>query len=147
MNKNISQRIICPKCGTRNLRKSHPPRLGNEYFCDKDHEYFGIFELVEEWNYDVADFYGLDVNTQLSLEETYYVRQFNYKRKTPTLIEFIGGARGEFPSSMEEPKWDSLESREKSYEVVNRMLSEIEEWEEGSFRNDLPYPILSVGMG
>lgn len=134
----ISQRIICPKCGTRNLRKSIPAKSGQEYFCDKDHEYFGIAELVNVWGYDAGDFYGMNGQAQLSPEEWGHIIFLMKKpRENSKRVSFVLDWEGE---------WSSEIARDESYDVVNRMLAGIEELEWDFDVRDLPCPILQTGM-
>ena len=135
----ISPRIICPKCGTRNLRKAIPAKVGAEYFCDKDHSYFGIVELVNQWNYDAGDFYGLGGYTQLDFNEVKVMHFWVQKSREalPKYGSFFFEPEGE---------WSSDIARNESYDVVNRMLMGIEELEWNFDKNDLPCPILTTGM-
>ncbi len=146
----ISQRIICPKCGTRNLRKSIPAKAGAEYFCDKDHSYFGIVELVNQWNYDAGDFYGEDGQTQLTFAETGLMhfwlkksREDEFEKLKEAVLYFSTKlAEGEVLSPVDqEGEWSSNIARNESYDVVNRMLMGIEELEWNFDIRDLPYPI------
>jgi hypothetical protein len=58
----LERTIICPKCEKKTMRKAIGVRViwpdmgGREYFCDQCHLYFGIRELVNQWNYDLGDF-------------------------------------------------------------------------------------------
>jgi len=137
----ISTRIVCPKCGTKSLRKSlHFSNLGEEYFCDKDHVYFGIAELVNIWDYDISDFYS-EIGTQLTEIEWL---------KVVTLEEFKEDAKknnGQDVGATLDPEgeWSSKIARDESYEVVNRILMGVEEWEGYFDPRDLPCPILQVG--
>lgn len=133
----VSQRIICPKCGTRNLRKSIPANVGKEYFCDHDHDYFGIAELVNVWNYDAGDFYGDNGLTQLTFRETGLMLSLVQKSRDTKYGSFFFEPEGE---------WSSDIARNESYDVVNRMLMGIEELEWNFDKNDLPCPILMTGM-
>ena len=51
----METKFMCPKCNTHNLRKAIPQKLGFEYFCDECHLYFDTQNLVNFWNFDVAD--------------------------------------------------------------------------------------------
>lgn len=164
----ISRRIVCPKCGTRNLRKSlSANNVGKEYFCDKEHIYFGISELVNQWNYDVADFYSeYDISNNVStLSDDGLLQAWKYsidrdrKRlalpkynslfyKNPPEEKIISTKwfDGNGTYSCDEPVWSSEIARDESYDVVNRMLAGIEELEWNFDVNDLPCPILQTGM-
>src|SRR5689334_7745992 len=65
----LTRCIVCPKCQTKTMRVSVAPTLGKEYFDDKCRQYFGIDELVNNWGYDLGDFYGENKMTELGLEE------------------------------------------------------------------------------
>ena len=157
----ISQRIICPKCGTKNLRKSiSANNLGAEYFCDNDHEYFGINELCSIWGYDAGDFYSENGKSQLNDTEWLRVEYLHLdwleKKRFPNIVlvdsfsveEKVISTKwfdGEATYSCDEPVWSSGIARDESYEVVNRMFMDIEEWEDGLDSRDLPWPIGAVG--
>lgn len=137
---NISSRIVCPKCSKHTMRKSLPEKLGKEFFCDTCHDYFGIAELVNEWSYDVADFYSFPEFISTISEPQYL------------LIAMLSSMRGEpteyVPYNELDPEgeWSSEIARDESYEVVNRMLMGIEELEWDFDARDLPCPILQTGM-
>lgn len=132
----ISSRIVCPKCSRRTMRKSLPEKLDKEFFCDTCHVYFGIAELVNQWNYDVADFYS-EVGTQLTEIEWLKVAVLSFSNSLVEVVEQAPDPEGE---------WSSEISSNESYEVVNRMLMGIEELEWDFDACDLPCPILQTGM-
>jgi hypothetical protein len=58
MTKNIpilERTIECPCCRTNTMRKSLGIVVGQEFFCDRCHQYFGVGELVNQFNYDLGD--------------------------------------------------------------------------------------------
>ncbi len=142
----ISQRIICPKCGTRHLRKSMSANnTGKEFFCDHDHEYFDIAELVNKWNYDAGDFYGDNGQTQLTFREAGLIHFWLRNKPAEEKITATKWFDGNGTYSCDEPVWSSEIARDEGYDVVNRMLMGIEELEWDFDVNDLPYPIGAVG--
>jgi hypothetical protein len=52
--------IICPKCGTKTMRKALGKNPIAEYYDDTCHQYFTVCELVHCWNYDGTDFIADD---------------------------------------------------------------------------------------
>lgn len=135
----ITDAVECPKCRKPFLKESINPTFGKEYFCHFCHEYFGVNELVNVWNYDAGDLcpqypvtFGNykgwlrgDLPTEgVTLSATTAVQAIYYS-------EFDGG----------EPIWESVEARGNSYEVVSNMyagLSEMEAFEvwKRKFDND-----------
>ncbi len=138
----VASSIVCPKCNERFLRKSMDslPKSGLEYFCHRCHQYFGIAELVNVWNYDAADFYGTNGQAQLHPED-WSIAIFWMKKSREAMARKV-------VSFFTEPEgdWSSDIARDESYDVVNRMFMGIEELEWDFNTNDLPCPILMTGM-
>lgn len=113
----LSSSIVCPKCHERFLRKSmdSSPKSGREYFCHHDHEYFGLSDLVNKWNFDVADFYSESMTTQLNEAEwlkvawLYGEKLHPTKKNTLVEVDFAEQERGlmEFLTAPLE-KWSTL---------------------------------------
>lgn len=142
----ISQRVICPKCQTKNLRKSVSPNIGKEYFCDKCHVYFGIVELCTEHGYDASDFYSED-GTQLSSSELFRAEFWSGWRKQTErdLQESIEQKKLDSIYFEPEGEWSSEIARTEAYKVVSRMFAGISELEDGFDARDLPAPIGACG--
>jgi hypothetical protein len=148
----LDQKIECPSCRAYAMRKSHPEKIGMEYFCDSCHNYFGIVELVHEWGYDSADFFA-NGKSQLTPDqwatfiqawkENEKVREntakfyFDEETLDDAIMELLEDAEGE---------WDSAKEREEAYLVVTHMLLGVDEWDDEDVRNSLPCPICMVGM-
>ena len=145
MNKNvshISSRIMCPKCRTQSMRKSveKHPKFDLEYFCDKDHCYFGIFELVHEWGYDAADFISdsfvfpdkvLWERIKLAVASGSKIVEI-----PPTQEQLIRWWGEDSISPDVEAVWSSKSSRDEDYETVTKMQLDIPAWGDGC-GNDL----------
>lgn len=106
--------LKCPKCGKAMMKKSVHPVLGREYFSHCCHQYFGVNELVNQWNYDAAD-----------LTPTYPVTHANYKGWITVPPTTETSFYSEVLSL--EPDWDTLHERVDAYAMVNRMLLGIPE--------------------
>ena len=92
--------IKCPKCSLITLRPTILTTIGREYFCSACHEFFGLIELVVQWNYDAGDLFG----NKPAPQKSFY-------------CEYADG----------EPLWFSLAERQDAYQMVNRMLLGISE--------------------
>jgi hypothetical protein len=148
----IQNKLICPKCHTRNLRKAHGKNPIGEMFCDKDHEYFTIWELVHKWGYDAGDFVNLNgvsllpnkpkcPHTDLQdypsdVSEEYLGRKYckncleSFTIDTPIDI-LTDWQEGEIPPpTSDEVILESEKERKESYEMVNRMFLGIPEWDD-----------------
>jgi hypothetical protein len=65
------------------MRLSYGYSVGREYFDDKCHEYFGVDELVNQFGYDLGDFY-VGNRTEIPLEkfsELYEKEKLEKKQK------------------------------------------------------------------
>lgn len=106
--------LKCPKCEKNFMLKSVPQKFGKEYFCHRCHTYFGVNELVNQWGYDAGDLYPY-----------YPVTHASYKNWiTKEQVKFFG----EFSNG--EPNWDTKEERSDAYEMVNRMIMGIPEYDD-----------------
>ena len=145
----LDQKIKCPKCGWNELRKAHPEKIGLEYFCDHDHIYFGIYELVHVWGYDGADFYAGETTQLTSVQRTqvieWAIEAWEDKVKQDSDEETLDDAIMEILEDAE-GEWDSAKEREEAYLVVTHMLLGVDEWDDEDVRNSLPCPICMVGM-
>ena len=122
----LARTINCPKCQSKTMRNSIPQKFGKEYFCDRCHSYFGNIELVNRWGYDVGDL-----------------------RCSGGICKKCGCKKFSLSALIDEPIWKSLHARDLSYEVVDRMIRFIEEWEncgeDYNPLNDYPYPMGAIG--
>lgn len=117
---NIQDKLICPKCMTRNLRKAHGRNPIAEFFCDKDHLYFSIWELVNIWGYDAGDFVnkkGIYILTQSENQNFFDYLHIQVTPRVDTLDMFEG-----------EPIWSSEKERDEAYAMVHRMFLDIPEY-------------------
>ena len=119
--------IKCPKCGKQMMGKAHPQKFGKEYFAHCCHQYFGVNELVNQWNYDAAD-----------LTPIYPVTHANYKvwipkGSYPYMVDvekypnksMWNVARSEFDGG--EPIWETLTEYADAQKMVGRMFLGIPE--------------------
>lgn len=113
----VNDFLKCPKCGKQMMGKSHPQKFGKEYFANCCHEYFGVNELVNQFGYDAAD-----------LTPAYPVTHANYKGWITVPPTTETSFYSEVPAY--EPDWDTLSERVDAYEMVNRMLLGIPEWDD-----------------
>lgn len=142
MNKTV--RIKCPKCERNTLRKSWGKNMiDREFFCDHDHLYFGIHELVNEWSYDAGDLVGiLPPSFERHIIIKYLPKELpspfepNFMEKLITHEQLVKWW-DEDTVSTGEPVWGSLKEKDEAYEVVNEMLMGIESWETMDDYNDL----------
>lgn len=121
---NIQDKIVCPKCNTRGLRKSHGVSPKGEMFCDKDHEYLTIWELVNIWKYDAGDFVNQNnryIGSTLLPKITSWENILD--------LEDINNQLTSYEISSE-PMWLSSQEREEAYEIVHRMFMGIPEYDE-----------------
>lgn len=113
----IKDFIVCPKCHMKFMKPVNNPKFGKEYFCHKCYTYFGVNELVNQWNYDAADLYP-----------SYPVTHADYKGWLGKSYWSISGRHySEFDGG--EPYWYSILERDESYEVVSHMYAGISEME------------------
>lgn len=136
--------LKCPKCGKQMMGKSLPQRFDREYFSHCCHRYFGVNELVNQWGYDAADF-----GNTLSVKYLPIVCKHTNVEKFPPFVPEIFvryhtckdcGARIDFlPVVVDyphteveplEPDWETSYERVDAYEMVNRMLLGIPEWDD-----------------
>ena len=124
----VTDCIECPKCHKPFLKSCGTnSQFGKEYFCHFCHEYFGVNELVNQWNYDAGDLYP-----------PYPVTHGNYKNWIPkgnytyrvevTPIEFFSPTYYEVETG--EPYWTTENERKDSYQMVTRMLLDIPEFDD-----------------
>lgn len=102
----VNDMLVCPKCHKKMMDKARPQSLGKEYFAHCCHEYFGVNELVNQWNYDAGDFFlSIDsVPSSVSTWDRFY-------------SEFDGG----------EPYWANLAEYQDAQAMVGRMFLGIPE--------------------
>lgn len=145
---NIQDKLICPKCMTRNLRKAHGRNPIAEFFCDKDHDYFTTWELVNIWNYDAGDFVNLrgvsllpnKLDTVSKCDHPILVdfplfipKIFQYGKQCADCLKIFMDEDLKPPYPVEnfqdgEPVWESEQERTEAYEMVHRMLLGIPEY-------------------
>lgn len=121
----IQDCIECPKCHKPFLKSCGTnAKFGKEYFCHFCHTYFGVNELVDQWNYDAGDLYP-----------PYPVTHGNYKNWIPkgnypyrvwaTPIKFFSPKYYEAETG--EPYWATGYERKDAYQMVSRMFLGVEE--------------------
>ena len=142
----VTDCIECPKCHKPFLKSCGTnSQFGKEYFCHFCHEYFGVNELVNQWNYDAGDLYP-----------PYPVTHGNYKNWIPKgnhpmivdidyvqekvdiswvglcttypadgRVEHTKNIHSEFDNG--EPYWATGYERKDAYQMVSRMLLGISE--------------------
>ncbi len=132
----IQNCIECPKCHNPFLKSCGTnAKFGKEYFCHLCHTYFGVNELVNQWNYDAGDLYP-----------PYPVTHGNYKNWIPKgnypMILNLDYAQQEAKvfSSLQkvaysefdggEPYWLSGKERNSAYQMVTRMFLDIPEYDD-----------------
>jgi hypothetical protein len=128
----VKDMLVCPKCNKRMMGRSHPQKFGMEYFAHCCHQYFGVNELVNQWNYDAGDLFGYVFDTGKYLKgivDKYYPARTFYS-------EFDSG----------EPYWDTLAERVDAYEMVNRMLLGIPEYDDYLDLKETEYDALGIGV-
>lgn len=111
----VTDCIDCPKCHKKFLRKVQNPEWGKEYFCHFCHVYFGVSELVNQWNYDAGDLFGYN------LDGRKYVKSLTEKYYPPT-VHYSKYDNGE-------PMWRHKTDRVSAYNVVDNMYAGIREME------------------
>lgn len=131
--------IKCPKCGKQKMGKAHPPRFGKEYYAHCCHEYFGVNELVNQWNYDAGDLFPYYPVTHADYKGWLYVSSPH----TP-ILEIGNKYYSEFDSG--EPYWGTLAERVDAYEMVNRMLLGIPEYDDYLDLKETEYDALGIGV-
>lgn len=150
MTKNIpilERCIRCPKCEKKTLRKSLNAKLrfgseyGREYYCDQCHLYFGIQGLIDNWNYDAADLF--DAHTVTADYSEQEKRIFSAGRRSTNKVPYpiIPKMRSIFVEdsttifNKDEPIWWTNKERQDAYEMVDRMFTNVPEWEEDGTTN------------
>lgn len=149
--------IKCPKCGKQKMGKAHPQSFGKEYYAHCCHQYFGVNELVNQWNYDAGDLFPYYPVTHADYKGGFPSGNLNIlvsKQRQPTNVqlaphyafdtlpptpfysEFDGG----------EPYWDTLAERVDAYEMVNRMLLGIPELDDYIDLKETEYDALGIGV-
>ena len=138
--------IVCPKCGTKTMRKSIPQKFGMEYFDDNCHTYFGVNELVNKWGYDASDLFpyypvlpgyykrnksGVFGNSSAivlldygELEKRVFANLSVHEDKIIATTWFDGDT----VSVIDEPTFKSHSERWEAYQMVDRMFIGIPEW-------------------
>lgn len=156
---NIQDKLICPKCSTRNLRKAHGRNPIAEFFCDYDHEYFTTWELVNIWNYDAGDFVNKKGNSLLPRKfdttsdvECKHIITVGFPLFIPQIFQYGKQCVGclkifidseDTPPEVEpseridtldmfegEPIWSSEKERDEAYAMVHRMFLDIPEYKD-----------------
>lgn len=131
--------ILCPKCQKQMMGKSHLPALGKEYFAHCCHVYFGLVELVEVYGYDAGDLNGgyvLDAKKYVNgLVNKFYPKLASY----PPII-----SNSEFDSG--EPLWATGYERVDAYQMVARMFSGIQEWDDLTDLANAQMNALQIGV-
>lgn len=140
----ITDCIECPKCHKPFLKSCGTnATFGKEYFCHFCHTYFGVNELVNQWNYDAGDLFP-----------PYPVTHGNYKNWIP---------KGNYPYLVEatpissfspkfyevetgEPYWSTGYERKDAYKMVSRMLLGVEEIDDYADLLDTQECALDIGV-
>lgn len=136
---NIKDYLECPMCRTKRLRKSveRNPKFGKEYFCDRCHVYFGVYELAHEWGWDAADFISDNFNYPDALiwERIKMAVACGPRPFVNEFQNFNGLFWWKEYDEMDVPdgegEWSSWSARWESYEVVNNMWMGVDEWLDG----------------
>lgn len=115
----IQDCIECPKCHNPFLKSCGiNAKIGKEYFCHFCHTYFGVNELVNQWNYDAGDLYPPYPVTHANYKGWLYVPH------APILL-MKSKYYSEFDSG--EPYWSTAQERKDAYQMVLRMFLGVEE--------------------
>jgi len=127
----IQDKLVCPKCRTRNLRKAHGRNPIGEMFCDRDRIYFTIWELVNIWGFDAGDFVNNNGVSLLPNKIKISSSHGTLVSFSPTTLKFYPNTRIDTLSMFEgEPLWQSPQEREEAYEMVHRMFLGIPEYDD-----------------
>jgi hypothetical protein len=124
----ISSRIVCPKCGTKTMRKS--VGKGPEYFDDICHSYFTIEELVNVWGYDSGDFIP-DLGTEYLFSNSPHIKPWitiDYTKMEEKIIATTWFDGIDAVSVIDEPQWKSTKERMEAYYEVTLMQMGIPSW-------------------
>ena len=163
----IKDKLLCPKCGSRSLRKSHGRNPIGEMFCDRDRIYFTIWELVKVWGFDAGDFIN---NNGVSLlpsgigvvctheflvayppfipKTPFIPKMFKYANQCMDCFEiFPEDKKSDTVSMFEgEPMWQSNQEREEAYEMVHRMFMGIPEYDDYQDLKNTQECALDIGV-
>jgi len=101
------------------MGKSHPQKFGKEYFAHCCHNYFGVDELVNQWNYDAADLLDLT---------PWYVEP-EWLTKMIQVVEVYTEKVFPLPDTFE-PEWHTKQERNSAYQMVSRMFLDIPEFDD-----------------
>lgn len=162
----IQDKILCPKCQTRSLRNSIDKKRG-ELFCDHDHIYFTIWELVNVWGYDAGDFINQKNESLLPKGEFMPCVHKNIQDYPPFIPKmFVCGTQCKdcskiwYPESKYEPAqrfdtlsmfegepiWKSVGERNEAYEMVYRMFEGVSEYDDYQDLKNTERNALGVGI-
>lgn len=111
----IHECIECPKCHNPFLKSyGTNAKFGKEYFCHFCHTYFGVNELVNQWNYDAGDLFDTS---------PWWME--------PDLATCLYATHGQFSGYPEgEPYWATGYERKDAYQMVSRMFLDIPEFDD-----------------
>ena len=110
--------IACPKCGQKKMKQAIPQKFGKEYYAHCCHTYFGVNELVNQWNYDVGDLFPSYPVTHANYKNWIPDGDYPYRVEVPVYYsEWDGG----------EPVWITEQERVDAYQMVGRMFQGIDE--------------------
>lgn len=111
----VKDMLMCPKCRKKMMGKAIPQKFGMEYFAHCCHQYFGVNELVNQWNYDAGDLFPYYPVTHASYKNWIKVAPISFF--SPKYYEVETG----------EPYWFSGKERNSAYQMVSRMFLDIPE--------------------
>ena len=140
--------IACPKCGQKKMKQAIPQKFGKEYYAHCCHIYFGVNELVNQWNYDAGDLFPY-----------YPVTHANYKNMQPSHIgieiDFMEQEIAIFSSVLKvgysewdggEPMWATEQERVDAYQMVGRMFQSISEVDDYADARNTMECALQIGV-
>lgn len=133
-----TNRIICPRCGTKTMRKALGKNPVAEYFDDRCHSYFTVEELVHVWGYDAGDFgdtFPIIVHDEIMKRDSLLRHPWEFLPEfTPLVSEQVlnrymlnNDPRYQISDSYE-PEWFSKSERDNDYACVTEMLLDIPAW-------------------
>ena len=127
--------LMCTKWNKRMMGKSHPQKFGKEYFAHCCHNYFGVNELVNQWNYDAGDLFD---PTPWYVEPEWLTRMIQvvdaYTEKVFPLPDTF------------EMGWSTKYERNLAYQMVQRMFLDIPEYDDYADMLDTQEDALGIGL-
>lgn len=145
----VDSRFDCPKCRKVGLRPSVAlyPKQGREFFCDFCHEYFGMYELMDNWGFHsnkkfmeasakIAGKRGRIQKPNMSAVETSrWIDKKDFKSLGGVSTNWYEDG---YVFTIDEPTFKNLKDKKESYEVVTEMQLGIPAWatEQMALAND-----------